>query len=82
MPICHLCYQMRFKDWIDYHQHYEDVHKESMKYSETHERAIRQKAVATPRKGFRTKDDIVKWAETETWLKDYIIDTKPFKRAV
>jgi hypothetical protein len=73
MPICPYCYNMKFINWIVYHDHFVEHHKHSTFGAVLEEDEIRKKAFATPFNiSGRTKKEIVEFCE-ENYLKEYII---------
>lgn len=48
MPACHICFQTRFANWVEFHDHYVEHHAGNLKDEKTNIAAqIRSKAIAT-----------------------------------
>jgi hypothetical protein len=74
MPTCHLCFNLKFKNWIDYHDHYQEHHLNNTWRVDSHFNIVRRKAIATSLNvSGRTKKQIVDDCEANTWLKEYIV---------
>lgn len=63
---CHICYQLSFNDWIEYHSHYLMHHMTNLSGKIGVAEAIRQQAIKTPKNVTgRTKAQIVAECEAD-----------------
>ena len=74
---CHLCYNTTFKDWIEFHDHYQEHHAGNLKDDKGTAEAIRAKAIATPKNASgRSKAKIVEDVEAlHPWAFIVPVDT-------
>ncbi len=71
---CSICYGVKFFNWIEYHDHYEEHHRGNVWQTDDDFKAIRLKAIATPLNVTgRIKKQIVDDVEENTWLREYLI---------
>lgn len=74
MPTCPLCYKLKFKTWIEFHDHYASEHHLNLTDIDNKLGAeIRRRAIAEPLNvSGRTRHEIVSNAEA-TWLASSIL---------
>lgn len=75
VPTCHLCWNLRFPTYLEFHAHYEEHHVGNLKDAHTDVQAeIRRRAIATPKNvSGRTKAQIVAALE-EYWKGWFLVE--------